>query len=1343
MTILSTLLIFTMLFTAAGLPSLGPARASSEAAPTAPDGMPGPIISFEGLRRDQADAAFTKDSQVPDTSGDVGRFRYIQAANKAVAMYNKGGTMLAFATFESFWNNAGTGTACDGNNSNPRHHGQPNVLYDHMAQRWVIMDLAYADVDNGPYYLCVAVSNYTYGENPVDFTSQSWLYYALPSQTQAPYYLPDQARIGLWPDGYYISAQMFDIYNNGLNRTPEGVKVWALNRDDLVNHIVPFRYKPFNIAEEDVYFYGLLPSNLRGDPPPTGTPNYYAAIAPPNLIYLFGFSVDWLDIDSSTFLPVGAPLTTALTWDLTVGYRVDQPNTTEKLDIHGDRLMNLQFRLVDGEASLWTSHTVLAPSGVDDIRWYEIRGLLPPAVAPVLYQEASFAPDTNYRWVSSLGVDIEGNMAIGYSISSPFIYPSIFYTGRLVTDPLNTLPQGEQVLMYGNFYQDMNPVSDEGPWGQRSAMTVDPVDPCIFWYTNQYYAYGYPTNWHTRIGAFRFQSCQQGRTALVSVDDNDVQGDAASGMDYEAYSVSISADGRYVAFASEATNLDVLFPDTNNRRDIYVRDRDADADGIFDEPGAVTTRIVSLGIGGTPANSHSWEVSISGDGRFIAYSSEASNLVEGDTNGTRDVFRYDRLTGATVRVSISSAGIQANSRSDQPSITYYGEYVAFRSYANNLVPNDMNDPSDIFVRNLQTNTTTLASISSAGVQGNADSYSPAISGDGRFVAFVTNATNLVSQDTNGLPDVYVHDRLYGPTVLVSAVDGTGNPGNGDSYTPSISYFGAFIAFVSRSTNLDPNHPDTNGSADVFVRNITNDRTKMISVSFTDVPGNADSYTPSISGEGQFVAFASDASNLDLYQDLNGRRDIFLHDTYTGLTRLVSKAFNGASANGNSVAPAMSFYGRHFAFPSRATNLVATDLNNHWDVFAYDRQGETPTFLSVSSNLYGNPGQVIAVPVLFNSQGRIVDTTTFSIDYDQACLSYNGLSFSLPGTSSGAVAHDPLDSDGELDVVIYPASNPPQPIPSGIIATIQFTISGACQPSPGASRTVRIGFSSDPMASFGSNGQSLRGRASDGLITILEGYLGDCNGDVAVDAGDLTALVLEIFDQDGNVPADTPRGSFAGTVTGCNPNQDLVVDAGDISCGIMIIIGGDTACSGGLMSANSPYGSAPSSIDLAESAELSIPVDVPVPVNGRLRLPVVFESKGNGANTTVFSVNYDESWLTFNPADANQDGLPDAITLNLPAGFQASVAFDAADTAGELDFAIYNFTDLDAALADGALMTLEFTAGNPPPFTVAPVIFSYEPPTSLGSLGGDSLLVISRNGSALINSLFEIFLPFAR
>ena len=345
---------------------------------------------------------------------------------------------------------------------------------------------------------------------------------------------------------------------------------------------------------------------------------------------------------------------------------------------------------------------------------------------------------------------------------------------------------------------------------------------------------------------------QTGATTRISVDSSGVQGNGAS------YDPSISADGRYVAFWSRADNL--VTGDTNFIFDIFVHDRQTGA----------TTR-VSVYSGGVQGNGGSYDPSISADGRYVAFDSTAVNLVTGDTNATGDVFVHDRQTGATTRVSVDSSGVQGNGGSYRPSISADGRYVAFDSTADNLVTGDTNATDDVFVHDRQTGATTRVSVDSSGGQGDNGSYRPSISADGRYVAFEADASNLVSTDTNITGDVSVHDRQTGATTRVS-VDSSGGQGDNGSYRPSISADGRYVAFGSGASNLVTG--DTNAMEDVFVHDRRTGATIMVSVDSSGVQGNGGSYRPSISADGRYVAFDSTADNL-VTGDTNAAYDVFV------------------------------------------------------------------------------------------------------------------------------------------------------------------------------------------------------------------------------------------------------------------------------------------------------------------------------------------------------------------------------------------------------------------------------------------------------------------------------------
>ena len=317
-----------------------------------------------------------------------------------------------------------------------------------------------------------------------------------------------------------------------------------------------------------------------------------------------------------------------------------------------------------------------------------------------------------------------------------------------------------------------------------------------------------------------------------------------------------------MTFDSNASNL--VAGDSNGFTDVFVRDRKLHK-----------TYLVSVGPAGVQGNGNSADPSISADGRYVAFESDASNLVAGDSNGREDVFVRDRKLHRTYRVSVGPAGAQGNNGSYSPSISADGRYVAFESDASNLVASDSNGYEDVFVRDLKLHKTYLVSVGPAGVQGNNFSDLPSISADGRYVAFESDASNLVAGDSNGYEDVFVRDRKLHKTYRVS-VSSAGVQGNSASESPAISADGRSVTFDSIASNLVPG--DANGYEDVFVRDRKLHRTYLVSVSSAGVQGNSDSFVPSISADGRYVAFNSDASNL-VAGDTNGYEDVFVRGPY--------------------------------------------------------------------------------------------------------------------------------------------------------------------------------------------------------------------------------------------------------------------------------------------------------------------------------------------------------------------------------------------------------------------------------------------------------------------------------
>ncbi len=404
----------------------------------------------------------------------------------------------------------------------------------------------------------------------------------------------------------------------------------------------------------------------------------------------------------------------------------------------------------------------------------------------------------------------------------------------------------------------------------------------------------------------------------------------------QSFGSSISADGRFVAFSSVASNL--VEGDANRHYDVFVRDVQT-----------AGTRIVSRssGTGAPDANGISGESSVSADGRFVAFASSASNLVAGDANSWRDIFVRDLETSTTRLVSRSSGvgAADGNGASFQPSISADGRFVAFTSFASSLVDGDTNGEIDVFVRDLKTDTTrTVSRSNGVGAPDGYDaSQTPSISADGRFVAFASGAFNLVGDDdVNTHSDVFVRDLQTNTTRLASRSSGAGaSNGNGDSYQPSISGDGRLVAFASSAGNLVGG--DRNRTNDVFVRDLQTDTTRIVSRSSGAGEPDGDfcvtqrgpfsSEGPSMSADGRFVAFYSCASNL-AGRDRNETFDVFVRDLATSTTSLVSRSSGAGAVDGKgaSVQPSTSGDGRFVAFSSDADNFVAADENDASDVF---------------------------------------------------------------------------------------------------------------------------------------------------------------------------------------------------------------------------------------------------------------------------------------------------------------------------------------------------------------------------------------------------------------------------
>jgi hypothetical protein len=451
-----------------------------------------------------------------------------------------------------------------------------------------------------------------------------------------------------------------------------------------------------------------------------------------------------------------------------------------------------------------------------------------------------------------------------------------------------------------------------------------------------------------------------GDITRVSVDSFGAQANNASKRP------SVSSDGRFVAFESDASNL--VSGDTNSSTDIFVRDRQT----------SQITR-VSISSSGSEANEGSGGAAISSDGRYVAFISDASNLVANDTNNTTDVFVRDLQLGTTIRVSVSTSGEQANDFSDFPvSISSDGRYIAFHSDATNLVANDTNDATDVFVHDNQTGATERVSIASDGTQSNGASFVPSISSNGQYVVFTSGATNLVNGDTNNKPDVFVRDRLSNTTTRVS-VNTSGEQADGGGSSPAISGDGRFVVFLSDSGNLAPGVDDYRGKKLVYVHDRQIGQTTLASA-YSDgrimTVGLLDQ--PTISSNGRYVAFSFYDKS-----DNNGIMNIWVRDLQMGESIRVS------GGNDSSFGASLSANGGIVAFWSGASNLVSGDTNGVSDIFvgevAYGTE-RNPTVASITPKCgrynfqcpYPTPSSVSFI-VIFSEQVTGVSADDFSLE----------------------------------------------------------------------------------------------------------------------------------------------------------------------------------------------------------------------------------------------------------------------------------------------------------------------------------------------------------------------------
>jgi Bacterial Ig-like domain (group 3) len=423
-----------------------------------------------------------------DPNMAVGPHHIVQWVNNAFVVFDKSGQQVnAPVSDDTFWGNS-TCNQLGG-------FSDPVVQYDRASDRWVVGEVAIPLFPGliGQFAQCFAVST-------TSDPAGSYFMWAYGFGTS----INDYPKIGLWSDAYYVT---WNIFANG--STFVGAETCAWDRVAMLNGVAAPAFVCFQLSNA---FASLLPSDLDGSaPPPAGAPNYLLNVDPgSSTLNLWKFHVDFAAPQNSTLTgPTAVAGTAAFTAPCPDTQDcIPQPATTASLDALGDRLMyRLAYRNFGDHESLVANHTVVAGTGATGVRWYEVRN---PNGAPGIYQQGTFAPDADNRWMASIAMDQTGNIGVGYSISSSATFPSIGYSGWEVGNPLGTLQDETLLVMGGGSQTGFN------RWGDYSAMRIDPSDDCTFWYTQEYQATTQSANWNTRIGSFRFPSCGQSLTATAT-----------------------------------------------------------------------------------------------------------------------------------------------------------------------------------------------------------------------------------------------------------------------------------------------------------------------------------------------------------------------------------------------------------------------------------------------------------------------------------------------------------------------------------------------------------------------------------------------------------------------------------------------------------------------------------------------------------------------------------------------------------------------------------------------------------------------------------------------------------
>lgn len=410
----------------------------------------------------------------PDTEGDVGPNHYVQMINMSMAVFNKQGELIfGPLSNETFWQ--GEPEPWSGNSN-----GDPIVLYDEQADRWLISELSFPNHPNGPYYEKIAISQ-------TGDPTGAWYLYGYEYD-----YFCDYPKIGIWHDGYYMTTNN-NYYDGQWHFHAVGVSVFE--RDSMLVGSASAKRIFFDLYP-NTEPWSVLPADMDGIPPPIDEPAHlaYYKEANPDRIMLYKVETDWENTANSLLTQDVVLYPENFSGNLPDG--IPQPDGAPYLSAMSNRLLyRLQYRNFGEYKAMVTNHTINTGEGIAGIRWYEFRD---EGNGWNIYQQGTYSPNNTNRWLGSIAMDCFGNIALGYSVSSKGVYPSIRYTGRLKNDPLGQMTIAEQEIITGSGVQ-LNP---NHRWGDYSSMSIDPNNPTKFWYTQEYYEISGDRSWQTRIAAF-------------------------------------------------------------------------------------------------------------------------------------------------------------------------------------------------------------------------------------------------------------------------------------------------------------------------------------------------------------------------------------------------------------------------------------------------------------------------------------------------------------------------------------------------------------------------------------------------------------------------------------------------------------------------------------------------------------------------------------------------------------------------------------------------------------------------------------------------------------------------